>query len=131
MRQVFTSVRLENVERVEQMLNEAGIATKITQGRTWKGNSRREFSYTAKDHDPSQQPAVWVLRPDDFKQAREILHGAGLLDASRESSYLPDSLKFREPAANDPRTRITKIRLALLAAVAVGGALLLVRMFFG
>ena len=131
MRQVFTSVRLENVERVQQMLEEAGIATKITQGRTWKGNSRREFSYTAKDHDPSQQPALWVLRPDDFKQAREILFDAGLLEATRESSYVPDSLRFRETAATDTRARITKIRLALLAAVAVAGGMLLARTFFG
>ena len=129
MRQVFTSVRLENVERVAAMLNEAGIETRITQGRSWKGNSRREFSYTAKHHDPSQQPAVWVLRPDDFKPAREILHEAGLLEATRDSSYLPPELQFREPAAADPQAKVTKVRLALLAAVAVAAALLLFRLF--
>lgn len=129
MRQVFTSVRLENVERVQAMLGEAGIETKITQGRSWKGTSRREFSYSAKDHDPSQQPALWVLKPDDFKQARQILHDAGLLEATRDSSYLPPELQFREPKAGDPMARATKIRLALLAAVAAGAALLLFRMF--
>ncbi len=67
MRQVFTSVRLENVERVEKMLNDAGIATKVNQGRSWKGVSRREFSYSNKNHDPSQQPSLWVIKPDDFK----------------------------------------------------------------
>ena len=73
MRQVFTSVRLENVERVEKMLNDAGIATKVNQGRSWKGVSRREFSYSNKNHDPSQQPSLWVISPEDFKKAREIL----------------------------------------------------------
>lgn len=131
MRQVFTSVRLENVERVEQMLNEAGIATKITQGRSWKGNSRREFSYSAKNHDPGQQPAVWVLKPDDFKRAREILHEAGLLDTGRETGYLPGSLQFRDPGAADPQAKVSRLRLVLLGAVAVGGALLLARMFLG
>ncbi|MDY0023071.1 pathogenicity-like protein [Arenimonas caeni] len=130
MRQVFTSVRLENVERVAAMLNEAGIETKISQGRSWKGNSRREFSYSAKDHDPSQQPALWVLKPDDFKQARQILFDAGLLEATRETSYLPEALQFREAKASDPMARATKIRLALLAAVAAGAGLLLFRMFF-
>ena len=57
MRQVFTSTRLENVEGVAKMLGEHGIETKITQGRSWKGNSRREFSYSAKHHDETQQPA--------------------------------------------------------------------------
>lgn len=129
MRQVFTSVRLENVERVQAMLGEAGIETKITQGRSWKGSSRREFSYSAKDHDPSQQPALWVLKSDDFKAARQILHDAGLLEATRDASYLPEALQFREPTAADPMAKATKIRLALLAAVAAGAGLLLFRMF--
>lgn len=129
MRQVFSSHRLENVEGVARLLGEAGIDTKISQGRSWKGSSRREFSYSARDHDPSQQPAVWVLKPDDFKRAREILHEAGLLEGTRESSFLPAELQFRETAAASPQARVTKIRLALLAAVAVGGALLLFRIF--
>lgn len=129
MRQVFSSHRLENVEGVARLLGEAGIDTKISQGRSWKGSSRREFSYSARDHDPSQQPAVWVLKPDDFKRAREILHEAGLLEGTRESSFLPAELQFRETAAASPQSRVTKIRLALLAAVAAGGALLLFRLF--
>ncbi len=129
MRQVFTSTRLENVEKVERMLNDAGIETKVTQGRTWKGHSRREFSYTAKNADASQQPAVWVLKPDDFKQAREILHDAGLLAATRDSSYLPEQLQFREPVAGDPARRVSKIRMALLAAVAAAAGLMLFRLF--
>lgn len=125
MRQVFTSVRLENVERVEQMLNAVGIETKITQGRSWKGVSRREFSYSAKNHDPSQQPALWVIKPEDFKQARQILHDAGLLEATRDASYLPGHLSFRDPAGQGPMARMTRIRMALLfIVVIVGGGLL-------
>lgn len=131
MRQVFTSVRLENVEAVERLLNEAGIQTKLSQGRTWKGNSRREFSYSNKNHDPSQQPALWVLRPDDFKQAREILHAAGLLETSRESAYAPGALQFRESAPVNPQAKASKLRLVLLATVVVVGALLMARRFLG
>ena len=126
MRQVFTSVRLENVERVDRMLKDAGIETKITQGRSWKGVSRREFSYSAKNHDPSQQPALWVIRPDDFKQARQILHDAGLLEATRDASYLPEHLNFRDPATQGTAARVSRIRMALLfIVVIVGGGLLL------
>ena len=131
MRQVFTSVRLENVEGVERMLNEAGITTKITGGRSWKGVSRREFSYSAKNHDPSQQPAVWVIRPDDFKRAREILHDAGLLEATRDQSYLPANLTFREPGTTGPAARISKVRMALLLIIAVLGAGLILRATMG
>ena len=128
MRQVFTSVRLENVENVERLLNEAGITTKITGGRSWKGVSRREFSYSNKNHDPSQQPALWVIKPDDFKRAREILHDAGLLEATRDNSYLPETLRFRD-APSSPQARMSRFRMILLGAVAVGGALLLMRVF--
>ena len=126
MRQVFTSVRLENVERVEKMLNDAGITTKITQGRSWKGVSRREFSYSNKNHDPSQQPALWVLKPDDFKLAREILHQAGLLEATRDSSYLPEHLQFDRQRDSSPTARLSRLRMALLfIVVIVAGGLLL------
>jgi len=126
MRQVFTSVRLENVESVEKLLNEAGIETRISQGRTWKGVSRREFSYTSKNHDPSQQPALWVIKPDDFKQARELLHEAGLLEATRDVSFLPEHLQFESRANTSPIARMSKIRVLLLLVIAVlGGALML------
>jgi hypothetical protein len=126
MRQVFTSVRLENVEAVEKMLNDAGIETRITQGRSWKGVSRREFSYTAKNHDASQQPGLWVIKPEDFKAAREILHQAGLLEATRDASYLPEHLQFDRRADASPLARMSKIRMLLLfIIVVVGGALML------
>lgn len=131
MRQVFTSVRLENVEAVERMLNEAGIQTKLSQGRTWKGNSRREFSYTSKDHDPSQQPAVWVLLPEDFKKARELLNEGGLLDSGQASTYVPGALQFRDAAPASAKAKANRVRLVLLIAVVVVGALLMARRFMG
>ncbi len=131
MRQVFTSVRLENVERVEKMLNDAGIATKINQGRSWKGVSRREFSYSDKNHDPSQQPSLWVIKPDDFKPAREILHGAGLLEATRDASYLPEHLQFNTPRATDPAAKMSRLRMGLLFVVALVAAALIMRSALG
>jgi hypothetical protein len=131
MRQVFTSVRLENVEQVERMLNDAGIATKISQGRSWKGVSRREFSYSAKNHEPSQQPALWVLHPDDFKQARVILHEAGLLEATRDASYVPEPLQFGGARSNAPTVGISRLRLALLFIAGLAGAGLMLRAWMG
>ena len=129
MRQVFTSTRLENVEGVAKLLGDHGIETKITQGRSWKGNSRREFSYSAKNHDQSQQPAVWVLKPEDFKKARELLHEDGLLASTRETSYLPENLQFQEGGKTDPARRVNRIRMALLAGVAIAAGWMMFRMF--
>ena len=131
MRQVFTSTRLENVEGVAKMLGEHGIETKITQGRSWKGNSRREFSYSAKHHDETQQPAVWVLKSEDFKLARELLHEGGLLASTRETSYLPEKLQFRDTAKPDAGRRVSRMRMALLAGVAIAAGWMMFRMFGG
>ena len=98
MRQVFSSPRLENVERVAALLREAGIETRVTQARSYKGGLRGDFSY--RDHvrtDPV--PAVWVVKSEDQPAAREILRDAGLLDSTRVATgyTLP---MFRTEAAD-------------------------------
>ena len=82
MRQVFSSPRLENVERVAKLLRDAGVDTRITHGRSYKGNRRSEFSY--RDDNRSEPiPAVWVVKSEDQPKAREILREAGLLEYLR------------------------------------------------
>ena len=117
MRQIFSSPRLENVEGVEKLLNDAGIETKLSAGRSYKQFSRREFSYVPSQQDAAaQQPSLWVVKSDDYKRAREMLHAAGLLDEAKTSSYVPETLQFK--AAPPPaRNRIGRLRLALLFAV--------------
>jgi hypothetical protein len=130
---MYSSPRLANVEGVEQLLKDAGIETKVTQGRSYKKVSRREFSFRDKQADSSNQPAVWVIKPEDYFQARQILHDAGLLDISTtESSYLPEAVTFRDRAASpDPQVRISRIRMLLLAIVAAMAGLMALRMILG
>jgi hypothetical protein len=130
MRQVFTSSRLENVEGVAQLLRDANISIKVTDARSYKQVSRREFSYV-----PSQQaakgtaPAVWVIDPEDYKRARDLLASNGLLDEAKTSSYLPDAyqVKEREPAAT-PGARIGRMRMALLFLVGAAAFWTILRM---
>jgi hypothetical protein len=123
MRQVFSSGRLENVEGVAQMLREAGIEVKVTGERGYRQVSRREFSYVGKQREQSEQPAVMVINSDDYKRARELLHGAGLLESTAPASYLPDSLQVKEAAPANTQQRIFRIKLVLL--VVLGGFVLL------
>ena len=44
MRKVFSSRRIENVERVVAMLEQAGIQTRVTHGRSYRGGLRGNFS---------------------------------------------------------------------------------------
>ena len=131
MRQLFTSPRLENVEVVAKLLADAGIEHKVTGGRSYKAHSRREFSYSGKSpDDAAEQPAVWIIKSEDYKPARELMHALGLLESTQAPSYLPEALQFVEKGAENTQARLLKIRVALLfvlIAIAAGMAL---RMLF-
>jgi len=129
MRQIFTSPRLENVEAVAKLLTEAGIETKVTESRGYKQVSRREFSYVEKKGG-SNHPAVWVIKSDEYKRARELLHGMGLLDTAPMPSYVPEALQFKQADKASPQTRLMRIKLILLFVVGATVALIVLRMIF-
>jgi len=120
MRQVFTSPRLENVEKVAQFLGEHGIEARITQSRSYRGNARSNFSYReSANEDP--QPAVWVVKSEDQPKARQLLRELGLLDSGRSpTSYLPTSLigRERERELDNGRKRLFRIKMGLLVCIA-------------
>jgi hypothetical protein len=127
MRQVFSSPRLENVERVAALLNENGIETRVTNGRSYRGSRRGAFSYR-ESPEGDVRPAVWVVTSDDQPKAREILREMGLLDSGRSpTSYLPTPHDVRgddEVAARKRRAFRIKSGLLLAIAVAMGIGLL-------
>ncbi|HMN34178.1 MAG TPA: pathogenicity-like protein [Chiayiivirga sp.] len=117
MRKVFSSIRLENAEGVATLLNEHGIQTRITNGRSYKGNRRRGFSYRESALHEVPEAAVWVVRPDDQPQARALLREAGLMDSTRDS-FLPEPV---QPAARQRSVaqNMARVRVILLAAVVI------------
>jgi|SRR5690606_36575533 len=127
MRQIFTSPRLETVEGVARLLNEQGIETWISEGRSYKGARPRRFSYRDAGREP--QPAVWIVRAEDQARARELLREAGLIDTTRPvDSYLPEPFQ-PDAGGKPPASAIAlRIKLVLLAAIALGAALVLFRM---
>jgi len=121
MRQVFSSPRIENVERVAQLLGAAGIETRITHGRSYKGSRRGDFSY--RDHTrTSPVPAVWIVKSEDQVRGREILRAAGLLDSTRsETGYTLPVFRSEEPAPQRDAgaRRAMRLKIGLLLAIAV------------
>ena len=118
MRQVFTSQRLETVEGVAHLLEEAGIAVHISNGRSYKGGMGGQFSFS--DPKPARkQPALWIKHPEDQPRAREILREAGLLDSTRPDQGA--NYVFRESEDEAPRRGNWgwRIRVGLLALIAV------------
>ena len=78
MRKVFTSPRLENVEAVAALLQDAGIQVKVSEARSYRGSRRSSFSYRESE-DAGPQPAVWIIHAEDQPRGRQLLREAGLL----------------------------------------------------
>ena len=127
MRQFFTSPRLENVERVEQMLEEAGIQTRVTDRATWNRATKRDFSYTDR-RGTTKWPAVWVVKADDYVRARQMLREIGLMESTRDAPvFLPSAIG--PAAAIDPRARaVGRTRLLLLAATVIGSVIVILKL---
>jgi hypothetical protein len=119
MRQVFTSPRLENAERVAQLLREAGIEVRLQHGRSYRGGLRGNFSY--RDHARTEpQPVVWVVRSEDQPKARALLREQGLLDSTRsDTGYRLPAFSSEEPLARDDpgRRRAFRLKMGLLLVI--------------
>lgn len=119
MRQVFTSLRVETVEGVAKLLEDAGIEVYLANGRSYHSKRGSQFSYT-EPMKVKQQPSVWVMKAEDQPRARELLREAGLLASTRPGQG--DPLLFAQnDAADEPKKRSLawRIRVGLLIAVAV------------
>lgn len=130
MRQVFTSSRLENAEGVARLLEEHQIEVRITNGRSYKGNRRGNFSY--RDNGSSApRPAVWVVKSEDQPRARELLREAGLLDSGRSpTSYLQVPTRDEDAAPKPLAQRAaSRIKLGLLIGMGIVIAMALMRSF--
>lgn len=126
MRQVFTSLRIETVEGVAKLLQEAGIEVHIANGRSYHSKRGSQFSY-AEPMQLKQQPSLWVKRAEDQPRARQILREAGLLASTRQGQ--PAALLFTSeaPGTTKGRSLAWKIRIALLIAIAVAALVTVVR----
>lgn len=124
MRKIFTSQRVENAEGVANMLREAGIEVRLTNGRSYHSKRRGQFSYLDRKND-AQLPTVWVVRADDQPRAREILRDARLLDTTRRDHPVAEYAFRDAPAQSNSRGWAWRIRIALLLVIA-GVALVVV-----
>jgi hypothetical protein len=125
MRQLFTSQRLENVEGVAKLLNEAGIETYVSESRSYKGRRRGSFSYKDSERGLAQ-PGVWIVKAEDVTRARQILLEAGLIESTRPDSYLPKAPESKA-GTNAPLARAHRIRLAVLMVLALAVIATMVR----
>lgn len=116
MRQIYTSPRMANVERVVALMNEHGIATSMVNRRAWQRDAWKRFSYT-KPTEQQSWPQVWVVRSGDQTRARELLREAGLEPATRFADELAASRRTGDTRAD--RAVSARVKMVLLALIAL------------
>ncbi|MFI4969390.1 MAG: hypothetical protein ACHP7D_04235 [Lysobacterales bacterium] len=121
MRQIYTSPRMQNIERVVALMAEQGIQTSISNRRAYQGADWKRFSYTAKN-DRDSWPQVSVVRSEDQTLARKVLRDAGLEPATRFAEELAASRGVGN--LGEHRRVSMRIKLVVIALI-VGIALLI------
>lgn len=127
MRQIYTSPRPENIERIVQLLAEHGIQTTVTDRRVYDRPGYSRFSYSARDSGEGW-PKVWITRAEDQPRARELLREIGIEPATR---YANELAAQRQPGAAGPARHAyvaARVRTMLVAAVGAMFLLLVLKM---
>ncbi|WAT15899.1 pathogenicity-like protein [Xanthomonas fragariae] len=118
MRKIFSSQRIETAEGVANLLREAGIDVRMSNGRSYESKRTGQFSYLEQGN-AQAYPTVWIVHADDQPRARDLLRDARLLDTTRRD--LPNvEYTFREGengSSASARSWAWRIRLVLLSVI--------------
>ncbi|MDE1958274.1 MAG: DUF2007 domain-containing protein [Xanthomonadaceae bacterium] len=119
MRQIYTSPRLHNIDRIVALMAEHGIETSVTDRSNYRHASYDRPSYTARDSG-SGWPKVWVVHADDFTRARALMRAIGIEPQGRHADALPAPASSSAARPERPRGALAlRFRLALLAIIAL------------
>ena len=125
MRQLYTSPRQENIDRVAALLAEKGIECTITNRSNWKKPSYQRFSYSQRHEDRDSWPQVWVNRADDYTEARTVLKELGIEPVIRHGEEL--ALARNPTPEASQKSMATRIRRIVMLAVAGAFVVLMLR----
>jgi hypothetical protein len=121
MRQIYSSPRQANIDRVVQLMAEHDIQTSVSNRRAYQGSDWKRFSYSAKG-DRDSWPQVWVVRSEDQTRARQVLREAGLEPATR----FADELAAARGAGDTSRHKQASMRVKLIVFALVAGVIALI-----
>ncbi|HEX5961765.1 MAG TPA: hypothetical protein VFY97_11035 [Rhodanobacteraceae bacterium] len=121
MRRIYTSPRIENIERLVAVMAEHGIATKVTNRRVYDGTSYTRFSYARPGHS-DDWPAVWVRHASDHTRARQLMREIGIEPVTRYAEELA-AYRFQKDGGRGAARTAARVRTAMLVAVAIAVAI--------
>ncbi|MET4676541.1 MULTISPECIES: hypothetical protein [unclassified Luteibacter] len=122
MRQIYTSPRPENIDRIVALLTEHAIETTVTNRSTWNRPTYQRFSYSQRQSDRDSWPQVWVKSADDFPQARTLLKEMGIEPVIR----FQEELQMHRDPDRRPVAQRTASRVRLMVLAVVVGVMLIV-----
>lgn len=112
MRQIYTSPRLENIERMVALLAEHGIETRVTEKPAYQRPSYSRPSF--RDSNTQAWPKVWIVDADDLPRARELLRGMGIETAAERAVA---DLTFSDTKKSRGGRLVGRLRAVLLLAI--------------
>lgn len=118
MRQLYTSPRQENIDRVAALLAEKGIECTITNRSIWNRNSYQRFSYSQRQENRDTWPQLWVNKADDYTEARAALKELGIEPVVRHA----EELALARNPTPEGRQKSTATRFRRIVMLAVAGA---------
>jgi len=121
MRQIYTSPRQENVDRVIALMAEHGIEASVANRSNYNRSSWQRFSYSQRQDNRDSWAQVWITHADDYTRARALLREIGIEPVIRHGEELA-AVRNPTPATRRQYTveRVRRIMLLLvLAAFAV------------
>jgi len=121
MRRIYSSPRIENVERLVAVMAEHGIATRVTNKRAYDSKSYKQFSYARPGHS-DDWPAVWVKHASDHTRARQLMREIGIEPVTRYAEELA-AYRFQKNGGRTPVGIAARVRTAVLVAVAIAVAI--------
>lgn len=121
MRRLYTSPRMENIDRLVAVMAEHGIATRVTTRRAYEGSTYRRFSYARPGHSDNW-PAVWVRHASDHTRARQLMRDIGIEPVTRYAEELA-AYRSRQAGGRSPARIAARVRTAVLVAVCIALAI--------
>ena len=118
MRQLYTSPRQENIDRVAAMLTEQGIDCTIENRSNYRRPSYQRFSYSQRNEERENWAQVWVTRADDSTRARALLKELGSEPVVRHG----EELALARNPTPDMRRQSVASRTRRIVMLAVAGA---------
>lgn len=126
MRKIYASPRMQNIDQLVAVMNEHGIATKVTNRRVYDRSSYVNFSY-ARPGSSESWPTVWVVHANDHTRARELMREIGIEPPVRYAEELAE-YRARGSGTHSAGRIAGKVRTVALAALVVAMAIYAAKM---